>query len=153
MNSSVRSGKSVLHSPISFICSHLNSLCRPIAPSALPNFCHLFILWTCLLWLVRGWLGLGVLWSVLDDAVEQENTNQDTSYEHHYHSSRNCNPHSGEGPYSTYIKRKRVRVVATLEYWIHPYYTNLKINKFTYCVKKTNFGNFHQARHWRELTN
>ena len=98
---------SVLYMPISFICSHLNSLCRPIGPSALPNFSHLFILWTCLLWLVGGWLGLGLLGSVLGDAVEQEYTNQDTSYEHYYHSSRNCNPHSGtscEGHCGTYVK-------------------------------------------------
>ena len=78
---------SVLYMPISFICSHLKSLCRPIGPSALPNFSHLFILWTCLLWLVGGWLGLEVLGSVLGDAVEQEYTNQDTSYEHYYHCS------------------------------------------------------------------
>ena len=133
MNSSVHSGKSVLHRPISFICFHLKSLCRPIGPSALPNFSHLFILWSCLLWLVGGWLGLGVLWSVLGDAVKQEYTNQDTTYEHYYHSSWNCNPHSGtswEGPYRSYVKG---RGIATLEYWIHPY-------KFTFYVKKQIFA-------------
>ena len=55
------SAKSVLDRPISFICSHLNSLCWPIGHFALPNFRHLFILWTCLLWLMGRRLGLGVL--------------------------------------------------------------------------------------------
>ena len=92
---------------ISFICSHLNSLCLSIGHFVLPNFSYLFIFWTCLLGLVGRWLRLVVLWSALGDAVEQENTNEETSYKHHYHSNWNCNPRSGtscEGLYSIYVK-------------------------------------------------
>ena len=41
-----------------------------------------------------------------------------------------------KGPTAPICKRKTVRAVATLEYWIHPYYVNLKIDKFTFYVKK-----------------
>ena len=93
--------KSMLHGHIGFICSQFNLLHGSIGQVLLlvylllltDGLCrHLLRRWYCLLLHVWGYFG--ALWSVLGNAVVQQDSSQDTNSKcggasHHY-----CNPHS-----------------------------------------------------------
>ena len=99
-----RSGKSVL---IGFICSHINtSLCGFIS-CVLSKFNHFLILWFCfpqwfgrwyLLLLVWRWLRFRGRWLVFANAVEHQNScqesSQGSSYKSHHCSSCNSEGHN-----------------------------------------------------------
>ena len=116
-------GKSVLRWSIGFIRSHFKTSLSGFIGFILFQFQHLLILrtsllqwisrWCSLLLLAGGWLKLGAPHLVLDNAVVQQNssqnTNQETTYEHYYCSSWDCNPHIGISRrcfYSTWIWEK-----------------------------------------------
>ena len=131
---------------IGFICSH--SLCVLIS-CILSKFNHFLILWFCflrwfgrwyLLLLVWRWLRFRALWSVFANAVEEQNSSQESSkgssYKGDHCSSCNCNPHSStssEGHNSNCIPVERSVVLRlNIEHYSIGMAENCQLIRFMY---------------------